>query len=93
MPFTEDLSPFFDTAGFAESGTYDGADTIPVIFSAPGADAFSIGSTSPEALVQAADVDADPRGKSLVLASGTYTIREFVADLTGSTLTLKLEAA
>lgn len=93
MAFTEDVAPFFDTAGFAESATYDGASSIPVIYSAPAADAFNIGGTVPEALVAASDVDADPRGKSLLLASGTYTIREFSPDLTGRLLTLKLEAA
>lgn len=93
MAFTEDLAAFFDTAAFAETGTYDGATDVAVIFSAPGADAFNIGSTAPEAMVAAADVDADPRGKALVLASGTYTIREFTPDATGRVLTLKLEAS
>lgn len=93
MAFTEDVAPFFDTAGFAEAATYDGASNIQAIFSAPAADAFSTGGTVPEALVIASDVDADPRGKSLVLASGTYTIREFSPDMTGRLLALKLEAA
>ena len=93
MAFTEDLAAFFDDAGFAENATYDGTDTVPVIYSAPGADAFNIGATAPEAMVAAADVDADPRGKTLVLTAGTFTIREFTPDLTGRVLTLKLEAA
>ena len=89
----EDMSAFFDTDAFAESATYDGSVTVSVIYSAPAADAFGVGSTVPEALVVAADVDADPRGKTLSLVSGTYTIREFSPDLTGRLLTLKLEAA
>ena len=89
--FAEDVAAFFDTAAFAETGTYDGSDSIPVIFSAPGADAFNIGATVPEAIVAAADVDADPRGKTLVIGATTYTIREFTPDLTGRLLTLKLE--
>ena len=93
MAFTEDLDEFLDTTAFAESAVYNSTSTIPVLYSAPGADAFNIGSTAPECLVAASDVAADPRGKTLVLASGTYTIREFVPDLTGRLLTLKLEAA
>lgn len=91
--FTEDLAAFFDTDAFAETGTYDGATSVSVIYSAPAADAFNMGSTAPEAMVVAADVDADPRGKTLVLSAGTFAIREFTPDLTGRVLTLKLEAA
>ena len=93
MAFTEDLAQFFDTDAFAETATYDGSTEVSVIWSAPGADAFGIGSTVPEAMVAAADVDADPRGKTLVIGATTYTIREFTPDLTSRVLTLKLEAA
>lgn len=93
MAFTEDLTAFFDTAGFADTATYDGSTPVSVIYSAPGADAFGIGSTAPEAMVAAADVDADPRGKALAIGTNSFTIREFVPDLTGKVLTLKLEAA
>lgn len=91
--FTENLAAFFDTDAFAESATYDGTPGVSVIYSAPGADAFNIGATAPEAMVAAADVAANPRGKTLVVAAGTFTIREFTPDLTGTVLTLKLEAA
>ena len=91
--FTEDLAAFFDTDAFASMATYDTDTTVSVIWPAPGADAFGIGSTAPEAMVVAADVDADPRGKTLVIDGSTYTIREFTPDLTGLVLTLKLEAA
>lgn len=91
--FSEDLAAFFDTDAFATSATYNGSTAVSVIYSAPGADAFGIGGTVPEAMVAAADVDADPRGKALVIQGTTYTIREFTPDLTGRVLTLKLEAA
>ena len=93
MAFTEDLTAFFDTDAFADTAVYDGSTEIAVIYSAPGADAFNIGATAPEALVAAADVDADPRGKALTIGTNSFTIREFTPDLTGKVLTMKLEAA
>lgn len=90
--FTEDLAAFFDVDAFASVATYDTDTTVSVIYSAPGVDAFNIGSTAPEAMVIASAVDADPRGKTLVIDGSTFTIREFTPDLTGRVLTLKLEA-
>lgn len=91
--FTEDLAAFFDVDGFATVATYDTDTTVSVIYSAPGADAFNIGATTPEAMIVASSIDADPRGKALVINGSTFTIREFTPDLTGRVLTLKLEAA
>lgn len=94
MSFTEDLAEFMDVdTGFAENATYDGGTQVAGIYSAPSADAFSVGSTAPEFVVAAADVDADPRGKTLVITAGSFTIREFTPDLTGRLLSLKLESA
>jgi len=92
MAFTEDIGEFLDTdTGFAVNATYDGSTVIAVIYSAPGSDPFNVGATVPEVQVAAADVAADPRGKTLVIGATTYTIREFTPDLTGRLLTLKLE--
>lgn len=94
MAFAEDLAEFMDVdTGFAENATYNGSTQVAGIYSAPAGDAFGIGAIVPEFICAAADVDADPRGKTLVLTAGTHTIREFTPDLTGRLLSLKLEKA
>jgi len=92
MAFTEDIGEFFDTAtGFAVNAVYDGTSTVAGFYGASAGDAFGVGANVPEFIVASGDIAADPRGKSLVVESGTYSIREFELDLTGRLCTLKLE--
>ena len=98
MPFTEDLAAFFDVAGgFASSALYDGTTTITGIFD----DAHELAAlgmamqaaAGPQFLCRAADVAADPVGKSLVVNGITYSIAEHQPDGTGmTTLILKRSA-
>lgn len=91
MAFTEDLSVFLDVdAGFAVVGTL-GADTVELIFDAPGAEAFdgSMATNEPSALMPAsagAEADdslvidnADLPAQLLHLA-GTYTVRSVMPE-------------
>lgn len=92
MAFTENISEFFDTAtGFAVNAVYDGTSTVAGFYGASPGDAFGVGANVPEFVVASGDIAADPRGKTLVVESGTFTIREFEPDLTGRLTILKLE--
>lgn len=90
MPFVEDLSAFFQNADFATSAYYDGTRTIQVIFDQPDLTQNMVAGTNPTALCNADDVDADPTGKTLVIDSVTYTIRDFQPQDDGSVVQLQL---
>ena len=93
MAFTENIAEFMDTdTGFAENATYDGTATVAGFYGASPAESFDVVDAGPEFIVASGDIAADPRGRLLVLSAGTFTIREFDADLTGRLTTLKLEA-
>lgn len=94
--FAESLDAFLRTDDFAVAATYDGATTVNGLFDNGHADAFAgvaVAGSSPSFVCKAADVAADPRGKTLLIGSATYTIREFQPDLTGGLVTLILEAS
>lgn len=94
-PFAEDLSQFFRAADFATSAVYDSAGvntTIQVIFDDPDLQQLGIGGTNPTAVCAASDVAADPTGKTLLLSSVTYTIRDIKPLDDGSTVQLELSA-
>ncbi len=92
--FTEDLSVFFNTDGFAEDATYDTANTIPVIFDRAYLEQLGmIAGAGPVAMAKAADVAADPTGKPLVIRGVTYTIRNIMPQDDGAVVLLDLEKA
>ena len=94
MAFAEDIADFFATdTGFGEFAVYDGTSTVAGIYGADPADAFGVGANVPQFTVASGDIAADPRGKTLVLTAGTFTIREFTPDETGRITALKLEKA
>lgn len=91
--FTEDLSAFFNTDDFAIAATYNGATAVNVIFDRAYVETLTgIAGTNPVALVQASTVDANPKGKTLLISGTTYTIRGFEPQDDGATLLLQLEA-
>jgi len=95
VAFTEDFSPFFDTVtGFATAATLQGgaAGGVPVIFDEAYLEQLGIAGTRPGALVKASDVLQADVGKTLLIGSTTYTIknRELVDDGAIALLTLRV---
>jgi hypothetical protein len=95
MSFAEDLAPFYDTGGFAESAVYNGA-TINGIFDAAYAqdDSSSAGVQGYDPVFMCAEnsVDAVPDGKTIVIRGVTYTVLRGQTDRTGSTLLILMRA-
>lgn len=94
MAFSEDLTPFFDLAGFASPATIAG---VPVrgIFDRPhqlaSVGAYGVASTQPTYTLRSADVPAGVVGLSLVHAATSYTVAAHEPDGTGiSTLVLEV---
>lgn len=90
MAFTEDLSVFFDTDGFALAATYNGASAVKVIFDAAYLENLGVAGTNPMALGRASDFAA-PVGKTLLIGATTYTIRNFRPLDDGAIVVLELE--
>ena len=88
--FAEDLSPFFNTAGFAIGATLDGA-AVQGIFDSGFDDAplagFGPAGTSPTFMLPSASVPAAPEGKAFVIstgpAAGNYRVANVKHDGTG----------
>jgi len=78
MPFDEDPAEFLDETEHATRATYDGATEVLGIFTNAYAESqlglVGVGGTEPRFVCAAADVDADPAGKSLVIGDDTWTI-------------------
>ena len=84
MPFTENLAPYF--ANFGEDGTLAGLP-VRVIFDAP-YEFASLGmagqaSAEPGVTIASLQVPAANHGALLVLARGSYRVREHRPDGTG----------
>jgi hypothetical protein len=95
MAFAEDLAPFFDTDGFAESAVYNGA-TINGIFERAYVqdDSFSAGvqGYGPAFICAASSVDAVPDGKTIVILGVSYTVLRGEPDGTGVTTLILMRA-
>lgn len=92
MPFTEDLSPFFDTAGFAQTVTI-GDDSVRAIFDNGYADAFdALALRGPRLTLPTAAAPAATAGTAVVVAGTAYRVASVQPDGTGVT-TLLLERA
>lgn len=87
--FTEDFAGFFDTADFATAATFDGASTVNGIFLSADQDVLGVAQPHPVFRCAAASVSS-PVGKTLVIGSTTYIIRDATDDGTGLTA-LQLE--
>lgn len=91
MAFTEDLGAFIDAADFAVTATYDGNTPVNVIFDAAYVDTFGIAGTNPVALCAAGDIAPAGIGKTLVVNSVTYKIRNRQPQEDGALVLLQLE--
>jgi hypothetical protein len=83
MPFAEDMSVFFDAAGFAVSATFvpeagGAAQTASVIFDAPTEQVFGGEALSNEYLITYAATDLPDirKGDRGVIQGVTYKVRE-----------------
>jgi hypothetical protein len=77
MPAAENRAEFLRTQDFASAATYDGATPVNVIFDEAYIAAGDIGSTDPVAWGNAADFPKGTCiGKTLLIGSTTYVIRE-----------------
>jgi hypothetical protein len=61
--------------GLADPATYDGATAVAVLFDAAYLDTLGMAATNPVALGKATDFPAAAVGKTLLIGSTTYTIR------------------
>lgn len=76
MPFTEDLTVFFNSADFGSAATYDGTTAVVVIFDRAYLETLGVSSTNPVAMGKASDFAVDTCvGKTLLIGITTYTIR------------------
>ena len=89
--FTESLAGFFDTADFGTSAVYDSKKKVKGIFDNADLGALGVAGTNPIFHCAAADLDANPTGKTLVIAGTTYKIRDIQPQDNGAVVTLQLE--
>ena len=85
MAFVETLVPFF--ADFGEEATLAGLP-VRVIFDGPGGNTLGLSTESPVVQIASASVPAAYQGAQLVLARGTFRVREHQPDGTGLSLLL-----
>lgn len=93
MPFTEDLSAFFNPAEHATTVELDGVDVAAIFSNGSVVSEGGIGmiTTDPMLTLATSDVPASPTGKTAVVGGVSYTIVGHDPDGTGiSVLTLEL---
>ncbi len=73
--FTEDLDAFLSTDEHALAATLQGGTTVNGIFDADYVDTLGMAGTNPVFVCKASAVAAGDIGKTLVISSTTYTIR------------------
>jgi hypothetical protein len=89
--FAEDLTVFFNPADFADAAVYDGAVTVNGNFSQAYADSLGLAGTNPVFSCAAGSVPAAGVGKTLVVRSVTYKIRNRMPQGDGAWVLLELE--
>jgi hypothetical protein len=87
--FTEDLTPFFNTAEFAIAATI-GATAVPVIFDAAFLASLGVAGTNPAALAKTSD-SAAAVGATIVISGASYIIRGREPQDDGAVVLLQLE--
>lgn len=89
MAFSEEFGEFLDPQEFATSAIYNAVTAIAGIFVNAYAEAAlglaGLQATVPLFVCVAADVDADPTGKTLLIGTTTYTVMRGEPDGTGMT--------
>lgn len=92
MPFSEDLSFFFDDDDFAGTALLNGTVSGNVIFDEEALRAFGmVSSNNPVALAIAAEYGTSVLNGTLALLSGTYVIRDRQLQDDGAVVLLQLE--
>lgn len=96
MPFTEDMTAFFNPADFAETITLDGVQ-VPAIFdngySAGNVGSVGMASTQPSVQLATARVPTSPVGDVVIVRGISYRVGAHEPDGTGvSTLFLERTA-
>lgn len=78
--FSEDLSKFFDTAGFAQAAVLDGAD-VEVIFDDSSIDVLNgVITANPSVLITSAQAASAAAGQSLTIGAAEYTVRSVMSE-------------
>lgn len=92
MPFTEDLTPFFETADFATAATYNGATTVNGIFDREYIEPLGniVEGTAPVFMCALADLPSVDHDDTLLIGATTYKVKGVEPDGTGVVL-LRLE--
>ena len=91
MAWSEDTSVYIDADQLAVAATFDGSTTVNGHFDSPYVEAGEVASEGPEFLCLASEVPSAV-GKSLVVDSVTYTIRNVRPIDDGVFVYLDLEA-
>lgn len=92
MPFTEDLDVFLDDADFAVEALYNSTATVRVILDAAYMEIGGLAGTNPVAVGKATDFPAASAvGKTLVIDSVSYVIRNREPQEDGAMVALQLE--
>ena len=89
--FTEDLSAFFSTEGFAQEAKLKGRRVLGIFdnqFEVVGVGLAGVAGTTPAFTLATSDVPAQVVGASLVVNAGTYRVAENQPDGTGVTVLL-----
>jgi len=93
MPFTEDLSVFFNTEDFATAAMASWGGTVNVIFDAEYLDQLGMAGTNPGALAMASEVPASAVNGTITINGTAYTIRDRQPQDDGAVVLLQLERA
>ena len=84
MPFTEDLTPFFQTSDFGTAATWSvGPATVNGIFDQEYLQTLGVDSANPVFVCRAADVSGVAKGQTLTVNSVGYSIVGIHPDGTG----------
>ena len=89
--FTEDLTGFFDSSGFAIAATLQGGSTVKVIFDRASFDQLGAYATNPVALAIASQVSESNVGQTLTISGTAYTITKREPQDDGAIVRLQLQ--
>lgn len=76
MPFTEDLSPFFDTAGFAQAATLNALPVTGIFDSSTELVLDGVLSQAPAFTARSSETASAAAGQLLVVDGTTYRVRQ-----------------
>lgn len=92
MPFTEDLTSFFDPTVFGTAATLQGGSTVNVIFDAAYLESFGVAGSNSSCLAKASDISSANIGQTLTINSVVYTISNRKPQDDGAIVLIELQA-